>query len=249
MSLLDTLIMAESNGRNIPNVTDSGPGPGGGYFQIKDNTWSIYARRAGIDLAKFPDAMSAPYAIQKQVADVIPIGQWGPRTKRLVRAAGYNIDEKKTLAENIAAVGETGIVPKLSDAGRQLSPQTANLGPAPKGTAYGEDKSAGTPSAGTPMSGGDGKPGNDLASAFADALGGMSIGGTGGASGGISGDSSLPGSGDLRTAVGNDPSLGQDWAALQAGSPPGQLADLFALPAIGEAAKIKPVNIAAKSWI
>jgi hypothetical protein len=248
MSLLDTLIMAESNGRNIPNVTDSGPGPGGGYFQIKDNTWSIYAKRAGIDLAKFPDAMSAPYTIQKQVADVIPIGQWGPRTKRLVRAAGYNIDEKKTLAENIAAFGETGVVPKLSDAGRQISPQTANLGPAPKGTAYGEDKSAGA-FAGATAGGSVGSQGqgNSLASVFGDALGGASLGG-GGDIGGVGG--SLPSSplgdlGDLRTKAA-DLNTGQAWDAAAA-QPLAQLADVFKLPAVGIQ---KPgVNIAAKSWI
>jgi hypothetical protein len=247
MSLLDTLIMAESNGRNIPNVTDSGPGPGGGYFQIKDGTWSIYARRAGIDLAKFPSAMSAPYEIQKQVADVIPIGQWGPRTKRLVRAAGYNIDESKTLAENIAAVGEAGIVPKLSDAGRQLSPQTANLGPAPKGVAYGEDKTAGPSGEASPaaqIAALDAAAKPTLASAFGDALGKMQFGGSGGSggsSGGLSGWQDLGNLG-LQTASAMVPDTPETKPNLS------QLADVFATPTIGQANKIKPISIASKSW-
>ena len=247
MSLLDTLIMAESSGRNIPNVTDSGPGPGGGYFQIKDGTWSIYARRAGVDLSKFPSAMSAPYEIQKQVADVIPIGQWGPRTKRLVRAAGYNIDEKKTLGENIAAFGEVGIVPKLGDAGRQISPQTANLGPAPKGVAYGEDKGAFTGATAGGSVGAQGG-GNSLASLFGDALAGASFGGGGSGSGSGGGlpSSPLTPADDLRTKGPDTSALGQDWAAISSKGPT-QLADLFALPAVGIQ---KPgINVASKSWI
>jgi hypothetical protein len=238
MSLLDTLIMAESNGRNIPNVTDSGPGPGGGYFQIKDGTWNIYARQAGIDLAQFPNALSSPYAIQKQVADHIPMGQWGPRTLRLVRAAGYNYDPHKTLGENIAAVGESGIVPKLSDAGRQLSPQTANLGPAPKGTFYGEDKTAG-PFAGATAGATTGAPGSPLAATFANALGGMKIGGDGGGSSG--GGAIPPGEAFGLTVPEASP-------AIAPGADPAlaPLASLFTLPTIGQ--PLPKLNIAAKSW-
>src|SRR4029077_19882364 len=71
----------------------------GGYFQIIDPTWQTYAPKAGVDLKKYPNAMSAPREIQAQVASAIPFNQWGPSTVAAVKAAYPEIDTSKPLGE------------------------------------------------------------------------------------------------------------------------------------------------------
>ncbi len=121
----NALVQAESNGKNVPNVTDPGPNVGGGYFQIKDPTWTAYAKQAGVDTTLYPNALASPYEIQRQVASVIPLGQWGPRTLRMVQAAGYTIDKGKTFAQNVLANGEVlGGAPPVAAAGQAGYPTT-----------------------------------------------------------------------------------------------------------------------------
>jgi hypothetical protein len=71
----------ESGGRNIlqqvvgpqggynPSVGRvTGPSSAQGYFQITNTTWKEFAPNAGVDLSKYPNALSAPYEVQKAVA-------------------------------------------------------------------------------------------------------------------------------------------------------------------------------------
>jgi hypothetical protein len=71
----------ESAGRNIlqnvvgpqggynPSVGRvTGPSSAQGYFQITNSTWKDFAPNAGVDLSKYPNALSAPYEVQKAVA-------------------------------------------------------------------------------------------------------------------------------------------------------------------------------------
>jgi hypothetical protein len=71
----------ESGGRNIlqqvvgpqggynPSVGRvTGPSSAQGYFQITNTTWREFAPGAGVDTGKYPNALSAPYEVQKAVA-------------------------------------------------------------------------------------------------------------------------------------------------------------------------------------
>lgn len=62
------IIGAESGNRNIPNFRFDPTHTAGGYFQITDTNWRHYAPLVGIDISKFPNAMSAPENLQGQVA-------------------------------------------------------------------------------------------------------------------------------------------------------------------------------------
>lgn len=58
----------ESGDRNIPNFRFDDRHTAGGYFQITDTNWRHYAPMLDIDLAVWPNAMSAPEQLQGQVA-------------------------------------------------------------------------------------------------------------------------------------------------------------------------------------
>jgi hypothetical protein len=58
----------ESGDRNIPNFRFDDRHTAGGHFQITDTNWRHYAPLLGIDLAVWPNAMSAPEQLQGQVA-------------------------------------------------------------------------------------------------------------------------------------------------------------------------------------
>ena len=118
--VLGVLINAESRGQNIVSGTDSDShglkaSQGGnaseisqGYFQIQNHpggTWSIYAQKAGVDLSKYPSPRSAPYDVQWQVAQTIPVNQWGPRTQQMLAASGYKPLPGETLGQMNARYG------------------------------------------------------------------------------------------------------------------------------------------------
>src|SRR5215204_1945550 len=68
---LDIIEQAESRGRNIPNYK-YGPGfTAQGYYQITNPTWRDFSKAAGVDLAQYPTAMSAPREVQRTVAEQI----------------------------------------------------------------------------------------------------------------------------------------------------------------------------------
>lgn len=116
---LSTLLGQESGGHNIVSRTDKDDNgrtlaQGGnpdqisqGYFQIKPSTWRIYAARAGVNPNMLPT--KADYATQWKVASVIPAGQWGPDTKRLLASKFGNVDWRQPLGQVAARFGGTQI--------------------------------------------------------------------------------------------------------------------------------------------
>jgi len=86
-----------------------------GYFQITGGTWRQFADKAGVDLREYPQPITSPYSVQAKVANVIPLGRWGPSTIAAMRQAGGKLDLSKSLGENLAANGESlgeGIMPR-----------------------------------------------------------------------------------------------------------------------------------------
>lgn len=134
---MDLVARLESDNRNIPQRihdvnTDRGT-PAGGFFQIIDPTWRAYAAKAGVDLSKFPSAMSAPRDVQAQVASAIPFDQWGPRTVAGVRAAypGLNIHQPLgAIQAAYSAPAATGAMdPSIMARGGVSSPAVATPSP------------------------------------------------------------------------------------------------------------------------
>lgn len=80
------LFKNESGGKgNAVNVNKDGSAPTSSgyprsYFQITDGTWKQFAPVAGINVQQYPNAGAAPFDIQKQVADQIPVNRWAPTT-------------------------------------------------------------------------------------------------------------------------------------------------------------------------
>jgi hypothetical protein len=140
--VLGTLINAESGGHNIVSGTDGDSrglkaSQGGnaneisqGYFQIQNHpggTWDTFARKAGVDLTKYPTPRSAPYDVQWQVAQTIPVDQWGGRTKNILRAQGYNFSPGETLGQLVARYGG-GNVTITAGGGGSVGPADRTLG-------------------------------------------------------------------------------------------------------------------------
>jgi hypothetical protein len=121
---VDALVKQESGGgQNIVSKTDKdsqgrtlaqGGNPNEisqGYFQIQNHpggTWQTYGRQAGIDLNKYPSPRSAPLDVQWQVAQKIPIGQWGPATKAILRQKFGNFDPNMPFGQVAAQFGPAG---------------------------------------------------------------------------------------------------------------------------------------------
>ena len=97
---LDAIMKFESGGRNVhQNVvpagggynpstgTVTGPSSASGYFQMINPTWRSAAAMAGIDTAKYPTAMSAPYEVQRAAAQALynkeGFAPWAPYNARL----------------------------------------------------------------------------------------------------------------------------------------------------------------------
>lgn len=65
---LDLIEKYESDGRNIPNYRYDKGHTAQGFYQITNSTWKEFAAKAGVDLSQFPNAMSAPRDMQRNVA-------------------------------------------------------------------------------------------------------------------------------------------------------------------------------------
>jgi hypothetical protein len=106
MSILNTLLSAESGGRNIPNTTQgTSSGQAQGYFQITTGTWNDFG---GGQFASTPDGAS--YAQQASVASNIPVSRWAPSTVDAMAGQG-NIVPSQTLGQNLANNGENIYAP------------------------------------------------------------------------------------------------------------------------------------------
>jgi hypothetical protein len=92
--ILDTVKRYESGGRNIhqgvvsPNVSSAQ-----GYYQITNSTWRDTAPKAGVDLEKYPTAMTAPKEVQRAVAEQLYSERgaqpWAAFNPALAKAIGY----------------------------------------------------------------------------------------------------------------------------------------------------------------
>lgn len=105
-AVLNTIAHYESGNRNILQTAYNGqginpstgthtlPSTASGPWQITDTTWRTWAPNVGVDINKYPTAMSAPVDIQRQVAayglDTEGLAPWAPYNSRLAAALGVN---------------------------------------------------------------------------------------------------------------------------------------------------------------
>lgn len=121
---LDYLAEVESGDQNIPSAVDGDPaGPGTksqGHFQITTPTWQDFAPKVGVDLSKYPNAMSAPRDVQAVVAEAIPFNRFGPRTQRMMQERYGPLDGNATIGELAARSGGGGekLAPTISSPGK-----------------------------------------------------------------------------------------------------------------------------------
>jgi hypothetical protein len=107
MSIISTILGVESSGgTNVPQgITDINTAkgtPAQGYFQIIDPTWAAY----GGTSTGYNSAIQAPYATQLQIAQNIPVNQWGPTTIAQLGSQGYHPIGNETLGQMLARYGE-----------------------------------------------------------------------------------------------------------------------------------------------
>ena len=151
---LDALANIESGDKNIISGVDKdsqgltlaqGGNPSEisqGHFQIQTATWRDFAKQAGVDVNQYPTAMSAPREVQAQVASVIPLSRFGPRTQILLRTRFGLLDTNQT-------VGALAGTPALTFAPGTAGPRAATA-PPPPFNPYAGPRVAGAPPAGAP---------------------------------------------------------------------------------------------------
>jgi hypothetical protein len=154
-SFMDALASIESGDKNIVSGVDKDSrgltlAQGGnaseisqGHFQIQTATWRDFAKQAGVDVNQYPTAMSAPREVQAQVASVIPLSRFGPRTQTLLRSRFGPLDTNQT-------VGALAGTPALTFAPGTAGPRVASAPPPPPFNPYTGPRVAGAPPAGAP---------------------------------------------------------------------------------------------------
>jgi hypothetical protein len=134
VNFFDLLAQTESNNQNIYSKVDpdvAGPNSRSqGYFQINTPTWAEFAPKVGIDLNKYPNAMSAPRDVQMSVAGAIPFSRFGPRTQKIMAGQFGDLDTSKTvgaLAGNTSTGSTASTTPGTT---LNTTPATAAASPA-----------------------------------------------------------------------------------------------------------------------
>lgn len=99
---LETIEHYESGGKNLPNYRYDKTHTASGFWQITDTNWKNYGPQLGIDVEKYPTAMSAPRDDQQKVAQKMYDEQgykpWAPYNPALARAIGGGYGKDPSVA-------------------------------------------------------------------------------------------------------------------------------------------------------
>jgi hypothetical protein len=138
MTILSTIMGVESGGGhnvtqgNIGDINNRTGDLAQGYFQITGGTWAQFG---GLNTG-YQSAKDAPYAVQLQIAQNIPVSRWGPDTQSALNAAGYSPQRGQTLGQLMAANGETGTETVAAD-GSSLTGSGSTIAHGPADTSSG----------------------------------------------------------------------------------------------------------------
>lgn len=123
-SPLDIIEHHESKGKNVPNYRYDKGHTASGYWQITDTTWHGSAPKAGVDIEKYPTAMSAPREVQKTVAQTLfnehGYAPWAPFNANLAKAVGWT----GPMHESAGGAGGAG-----QAVGRRMPGRFGGMGP------------------------------------------------------------------------------------------------------------------------
>jgi hypothetical protein len=142
-SILSTIMRVESGGRNVTqgNIGDINNRTGDlaqGFYQITGGTW----RDFGGDKTGHKSALDAPYDVQLQIAQNIPVQRWGPATQQALKTAGYEPRPGETLGQMLARYNENPTSTRPEDVGGSSgggSPAVAAATPTPNTGLLGVD--------------------------------------------------------------------------------------------------------------
>ena len=127
MSIISTILGVESSGGynllqgNIGDINNATGNLAQGYFQIVPTTWAQYGGLA----TGYANPMDAPYATQLQIAQNIPVNQWGPATQSALANNGYTYSGNTTLGQLLNQYGESPTATTPADGS---SPGSSPLG-------------------------------------------------------------------------------------------------------------------------
>lgn len=148
-SILSTIMRVESGGRNVPqslgtrdvnnNYGRGGGDPAQGFYQITGGTW----RDFGGGKTEFKSAIDAPYPVQLQIAQNIPVARWGPATQEALKSAGYEPQPGETLGQMLARYNEDPTVTRPEDVGGSSAGGTSAPAPAPPAGGFDQNIIAG----------------------------------------------------------------------------------------------------------
>lgn len=97
--ILDLVKKHESGGLNVTNYMYDPTHTAQGYYQITNTNWSKIAPQVGVDLKKYPNAMAAPEAEQRRVADYLlnntPKGAKNWESPTFRKAAGITEEDSE----------------------------------------------------------------------------------------------------------------------------------------------------------
>ena len=123
------ILKYESGGRNVmQGVVPTSISTAQGLYQITDSTWKDWAPQAGVDIEKYPTAMSAPPEVQESVAkwgyEKHGWSPWAPYDPRLAQAIGWKGQGAPSLAVAASPAPQTAqAAPSLAQGAKQPSPQ------------------------------------------------------------------------------------------------------------------------------
>jgi hypothetical protein len=146
MTILSTIMGVESSGGhnivqgNIGDVNNRTGDLAKGYFQITNATWAQFG---GLNTG-YTQANAAPYAVQLQVAQNIPVARWGPDTQTALNAAGYSPARGQTLGQLMSANSENPAATVAAD-GSTVSGSGSTIANGPTDTSGTGDNSGVTP--------------------------------------------------------------------------------------------------------
>ena len=117
---LVTIANAESGMKNIPNYRYDKTHTAGGNLQITDTNWRLYAPQLGIDIDKYPNALSAPEHEQGQVGGLMlareGVNPWTCCNEKLRKIFGDGASAQPVKKANNQSAPSKAPEPKAADA-------------------------------------------------------------------------------------------------------------------------------------
>lgn len=112
MTIFDTIAAKESSGNpTVINPASTSSGHAAGLYQITSGTWHDFAPTAGVSLAQYPTADTAPVNVQTAVASNIPLSRWAPGTVAAVQQQYGAVNTSLPVGQIASGLGQQSSIP------------------------------------------------------------------------------------------------------------------------------------------